>query len=168
MYPQLWSTFHAKPRWQCLHQLLLEGSFTGLHGVQPDFCRCEVTTEWSEDGQYFAAASGHYLLWHPPLKKWKECLVRESEHKTPCSWSHDHAYPVSALLATLEQTVQGSCFVLFPFVYLWLSICKWPDPQPNFQVQVWAFPFLINCWLIIQRTASFLEWRVSCHKPGMQ
>ena len=75
--------------------------------------------------------AGLYSLWRPPLKRWKACQVRESEHQTPCSWSHDHAYPISALLAMMEQTVRGSCFVFYTSL---LSIFKWPDPQPNFQV----------------------------------
>ena len=73
-------------------------------------------TKWSEDGQFFA---GLYS-WRPPLKRWKACLVRESEHQTPCSWSHYHAYPISALLAILEQTVRGSCFVFYTSL---LSVC---------------------------------------------
>lgn len=129
MYPQLWSTFHAKSRWQCLHQLLLEGSFTGLHGVQPDFCQSEVTSDQRKWRRTVFCRS--LLTLTPPLKRWKACQVRESEHQTPCSWSHDHAYPISALLAMMEQTVRGSCLVFYTSL---LSIFKWPDPQPNFQV----------------------------------
>ena len=112
----------------------------GLHSTQSPGGSAFISSFWkgaspasTESNLTFASVKWRATKWkwtvfcrplltlRSPLKRWKACLVRESEkHQTPCSWRHDHAYPISALLAMMEQTVRGSCFGFYTSLF---SVC---------------------------------------------